>query len=768
MHKRRPVFRFLTIAVCTALIATRASAGLPATHPKDSPALIPVCLTVFTHECGLLDRKGHWAVEPRPGNFYAMDDVWVTNTPSGRAGLLDAKGQQLIAPGFEYIGHFRNGIAPASRWDNPRMGYIDIHGNWVLPQIFEAAAEFSDGVAAVRRAGQTQDVYIDPQGAQAVPGTYERAGAFAYGVAEITRGEVNQQEIALIDRQGRVILPWMQRYHFQAVLPDRVVDDGPSGPILRNSKGEVLFTTKGGGEAVEGRLFYTLDDGASIGLLDLQTAKPVVEPRKDWQGGSTFSDGVAWVHIRTSTQPETYTLIDRQGRDVLPAAQYESVMPFADGVSVVRYPGKGWQLIDRQGHALIAPVSLDGSIDTAWDDSAQTPRAGDVWQVSYPDPPHDLRATEWVDLSGRKLVSVKHIDCGIQVVLNGAGETIWPRDVAATCAVARQQAGTPAPEDAAVPADRIAAVRLAKARESVDAQVDVMQRESGRTGLGSMPQLAGPPPELWNDPAWQHGPRTVRLAGPASLVLPAGFRYLAPEAVRALRDRLVAGGMMSASKAKEAETLPMAILAPDDATWKMSVLLMEQGHIDTDHVDLDPETLRKNMEDHTTNILAQTHDAQPTIHNISWVRQPRWDASEHRLDWIYKDFTIGGAGGGSAVYLATATLGRRWTAAMQIVIGGADNEDRALIAQESFDTLIKGVTFDAGETYADVQPGDKRAALGLTGYIEGPQTPEEKRFPEQLQHAQERHFWSSVLTRVLPVLALGLLALGVRGRGKRK
>jgi uncharacterized membrane-anchored protein len=730
------------------------AAGVPPRVEPPSPRLVPVCVVVFDSSCGLLDRDGHWAVEPRYGALFANGDVWVTQTHAGRSGLLDANGKELVAPGFDLIGDFDDGIALATTWTDQRYGYIDTRGNWLLPQRFHWAGDFADGMAPAQETDQAPVRYIDRQGKPVLSGNYPEAGAFRFGLAEVSRGEGTQHEAALIDRKGQLVIRWAHRYGLQPIGPDRVLETAADGPTLRDGKGHVLFHASGGGAASEDRLFYTLDD-ETFGLLDLQTGKPLVAPRKDWLGGTDFADGVAWMRVPSPEGQDLRVLLDRQGRVVLPAANYAYIGDFADGAAAIRYPDKDWQLIDKQGHAL-TPPRYNGSAWPAWNASEQTPRPGDVWYFTQ-DEPDRRQSLAWVDSHGRLLASVESLDCGIEVVRNGHGETIWPKDVAASCAVKRPETGKTDPADAAVPAERIAAVRRAKAQDVVDDIGDVAQRDAGH---GIAPLLGTPlPADPWMDGAWQAGPRTVHLDGPASLAIPAGFRYLPASAVLAMRDRLLAAGML------DADAPPGGLLAPVDRAWTMLVVSMLQGHVDTGKVTLDADSLSQTMETYGSNILGQLDHPHPTMHSVDWVRAPRWDAAAHRLDWTYSDMTMGGMIGND-IYMNAILLGRRWTVAMQIHFADAYAGDRALIAQDAFDKLTNGVSFDTGETYADTQPGDRQAALGLTGYITGPEPKEMKEFPENMAKAERSEFWRTVGTRVLPMLGLAMVFLASRRKKK--
>ena len=111
MLKRLCVYGTVWLYACSLAAFADVSPALP--QEQAAPVLFPVCVTVFDNRCGLLDRSGHWAVEPHYGPLYASDDNWIANTPAGREGVLDAQGHPLIPPRFQTIGRSNNGLAPS-------------------------------------------------------------------------------------------------------------------------------------------------------------------------------------------------------------------------------------------------------------------------------------------------------------------------------------------------------------------------------------------------------------------------------------------------------------------------------------------------------------------------------------------------------------------------------------------------------------------------------------------------------------------------------
>lgn len=758
---------------------TAAVDAAPAPQLAASPDLLPICVRVFKERCGLLDRQGRWAVEPQYAALYADGDYWKAQTPAGDVGVLDSSGRELIAPAFEYIGSFHEGLAPARKRNERASGYIDIHGNWVLPPRYESAGEFSEGVAAtsIRTGDHREFTYIDREGRQAVPGTYESADAFRFGMAEITREAKPEYERALINRKGEMAVPWGQRYSLTPVLPNRVLDSGKGTLKLLDDSGRLVADIGSGRQPMDGRLFYSRD-GDQLGLFDLQSGKPLVTPRNDWMGvvGDTFDSGVVWICAALPCQDGMLSVVDRAGQVVFTTSDYyDAVQPFSGGAAPAHVRGQGWTLVGPHG-AVIAPPLGEAEVTPAWQSGLQTARPGDVWRFTTTDSQSTAPlSVQWVDTRGRTLASSKKLDCGITVVRNSAGDVIWPHDPKAACVIARLNAGKPAPEDASVPRDRVLAAAHAWQKEM--AQEHGSGILSGRFSAQDFPGAAGsaggegaaaatPQAGSPNPLGWQPGPALLRLAGPASLNVPAGFLYMSPEGVQALRERLLDGRPPGARD--DPARFPQALVMPVGGGWAARIYASEQGYIDTSGGLMDADSLRQRMSTHITDIFAQPQGAAEMVENLNWLRAPRLNNAEHRLDWSYTYLTMG-SGIGHATRLAALALGRRYAVAMMVSFNGTGNAVSALLAQEGLDELASGVSFDKGQAYADAEPDDPRAKLRLEQYVTGPPTTAEKIVTRNIERSQQRQFWDTLLTRVAPLLALVLLLVaGARRRGNRK
>lgn len=285
------------------------------------------------------------------------------------------------------------------------------------------------------------------------------------------------------------------------------------------------------------------------------------------------------------------------------------------------------------------------------------------------------------------------------------------------------------------------------------------------------------PASVWNDPAWQQGPKTVQLGNVASLVIPAGFRFLpAPPATpepSAASAATVQPDDQNGQEDKDAQhdsddEPSIAMLAPEDGSWLMKVVLSRSGYVNSDYINLNPDGLARTMEVRANPAVPgmSATDRFSTSENVTWIRPPHWDGKEHELDWLYENMEITKTAINSTTYMNAMKLGRRYSVAMQIEMDDSKAKDRAIKMEDTFGRLIGGLNFNSGEAYADYRPGDPKASLKLVDFITGPETEANKEFDDKVARATGFD-WSGFAGRILPVLSLGLLGLGVASRKKR-
>ncbi|WP_322095645.1 DUF2167 domain-containing protein [Paraburkholderia bannensis] len=274
--------------------------------------------------------------------------------------------------------------------------------------------------------------------------------------------------------------------------------------------------------------------------------------------------------------------------------------------------------------------------------------------------------------------------------------------------------------------------------------------------------------EVWHNTSWVEGPKTVPLGKVATIDIPAGFRYLPPPS-----DDDAGASQTDASDQPASDPLT-SVLAPNDGSWTMSIVTANTGHTWTDSVYLSPESLawelrqRLSPFDPSEPVSEKSLASKPLV-TIEWIREPRWNADKHKLDWSYENTTMGGMGGlvQETTDLNAVWLGRRSAVALQIELDGDQDRARATALQPTFDKLTDGIKFRQGEGYGDYQSGDPKSGLKLADYITGPETEEQQESDQKLARAAGFD-WHGLALRILPLLAIGIAAWGRLQSKKRK
>lgn len=713
-----------------------ADSNPPPPTDAPSPRLVPVCAETLYRACGLVDRKGNWAVEPAYRQLYANGDVWVGERESGQINLLDAGGKMISESSLRSIGRYSEGVAPAQGAHDEQYGYVDAKGQFVIQPAYELANSFSDGLAVVGNKvnGDLKMGVIDRKNQYVVPlGAYDRVDAFAYGLAVVQKGESPMNggavQLGLIDAHGKLVMPMAMRMGLTVIGAGRVLEtnsqnhDTVDRYRLLDAQGHELFAVSGDSAVIqdpaEGLAFFTDGEGKT-GLLDIQSGRAVVPARKDWSSALAFSEGRAWVALSGSGNDDVHVLIDHSGKEVLRRTG-GSIGDFHGGVAAVGDEHERWGLIDRNGK-LVHPMDY-GSNTTPWEWSMQEPREGDVVQFTQTTTlPGSPDKTVWMDTKGTRIAALEPQACGIQAVRNAKGDVIWPKNVADTCAAK----SPPDSADKAPVSDGVKAVL----QEVAQRKLQQAKEEDRRNGYEFGPSSAGDilvPLGV----AWQHGPATIKLDGPATFELPKGFRYLSPEAVRKLPEPVSPGGELS-----------VALVAPEDGSWIARLVVAEQGYVPTDGVPLDTQKLEETIRYYTAGFDPRAPAGSAHMTTMDWLEKPDWDAAHHRLRWGYRFADMGSPSGGlhydSHAELNNVTLGRNYAAAFQINLSGLSVDEQRAASGTPLETLASGIRFDAGARYEDHQPADATAALGLDGFITGPKPEETKASEEYIQQGMAR------------------------------
>lgn len=127
-------------------------------------------------------------------------------------GYIDALGQEVIAPNYDYAKEFSDGLAAVEL--GKKWGYINMYGKTRIPFTFDDAYAFHEGLAAVERDGKYG--FINTEGELVIPFEFDivRPDAFVSGYAAVgyeqrksERSSKTEEQWGIIDRSGKIVTP---------------------------------------------------------------------------------------------------------------------------------------------------------------------------------------------------------------------------------------------------------------------------------------------------------------------------------------------------------------------------------------------------------------------------------------------------------------------------------------------------------------------------------------------------------------------------------
>lgn len=237
-----------------------------------------------------------------PVSFY--NGFAVVPVSQGKYGFINREGK-LVASGFDQLGKFHKGWAPAMKKDKNELGYIDTLGHWKLKfPILDLIGQFYNDLAYIKDNGKYG--FMDRKGKVVIDIKYADAFSFEEGLAAV---EIDKK-YGFINTKGKLVIP--------AIYDDfggfkeglcAVKKQGKFGFI--NQKGEVKISHK----------FKAVRDFHE-GLASAM-----------WQGQVGF--------------------INKKGNWVIPP-QFESAADFKNGYAIIQQNSK-MGFINKKGKVIIQP-----------------------------------------------------------------------------------------------------------------------------------------------------------------------------------------------------------------------------------------------------------------------------------------------------------------------------------------------------------------------------------------------------------------------------
>jgi len=230
----------------------------------------------------------------------------------------------------------------------------------------------------------------------------------------------------------------------------------------------------------------------------------------------------------------------------------------------------------------------------------------------------------------------------------------------------------------------------------------IMQIRTITVALGTAVLLAST--SAWSAPEDKgplHGPATAQLGDVAKVKIPEGYVFMDGDLVRAFM---------------ELQGLPttgneLGMLAPTNADWSVSFDFDPVGYVkDEDKDKLNADKLLDDYRKGTAEYNKYRKKAgEPPIHVVGWEQPPHYNEESHNLEWAIK----GECEGELILNYDTRLLGRKGVMQVKLIVA----PDELAETLPTFNDLLAGYSFNAGETYAEYRKGDKIAKYGLAALV---------------------------------------------------
>jgi hypothetical protein len=312
-------------------------------HSMSFPSSLKVLLLLSA--ALLLQACGGFAQKEAGQTVARLEETLQPVVRDGKYGYINAKGEEVIPPRFDFAGRFFDDELALVRVGD-KWGYVNARGEEVIPPRFDEAVYLEDNGLIIVKANDKFG-YVNAKGEEVIPLRFDLAGGFAAnGLAPV---EVNGK-YGYIDAQGREVIP--PRFDDA----ESFADNGLAA-VRANGKWGYINTQ---GEEVTPLRFDEARDFANNGLAAVRAngkwgylnaqGEEVILPRFD--DARDFADnGLAPVKAN-----DKWSYIDTQGKEVIRFDSVFLVWIFsANGLAPVVMTNGKWGYINAQGEIVVPP-----------------------------------------------------------------------------------------------------------------------------------------------------------------------------------------------------------------------------------------------------------------------------------------------------------------------------------------------------------------------------------------------------------------------------
>jgi len=261
---------------------------------------------------------------------------------NGKYGYINAMGQVVIKPHYDFASDFSEGLAYVGKSGN--VSYIDCNDNIQFTANSDGAGDFCQGRAWLRYGSITRPgmkySLIDRSGKTISYEKFDYVSDFSNGLAAITTNEKK----GYINFAGDLVIQ----------LQDLPFHDFHEGMARMGINGNEGYIDIKGNLAINKKFDYALDFSEGLALVKDNGVWYFIDKEgktvlnTEASSADSFSEGMAAVYIN-----DKWGFINKKG-DVVITPQYNSFCKFSEGLAAVKV-GKMWGFIDKNGNTIVKP-----------------------------------------------------------------------------------------------------------------------------------------------------------------------------------------------------------------------------------------------------------------------------------------------------------------------------------------------------------------------------------------------------------------------------
>jgi hypothetical protein len=297
----------------------------------------------INNKVGAINNLGELVIKPEFGEIldfredraaFAIGDVFSLS----KYGIIDATGNIIVEPKYDFICPYSDGICRAMYEDNTL--YLDLFGNILHSAPFLESDDYACGLACVKEKSYNLYGYLNRKGSYHIKPQFYKAFSFSEGLARVKI----KGNYGYIDLNGKVIIEpkYCYGWNYSEDLAAIATNQTHTKVGFINKTGELVISPKYRGIELSFKEGMAVVSGKNAMLGYINKDGVLVIPYR-YSDAKPFSCGLASV-----CEKGNYGYINKEG-DYVIESHFAEAGSFEDGLAFVKTKDKKAAYINASG-----------------------------------------------------------------------------------------------------------------------------------------------------------------------------------------------------------------------------------------------------------------------------------------------------------------------------------------------------------------------------------------------------------------------------------